>query len=114
VKLRPRLPQWEDDREKRALRPPLDLRERARLGLKVPVPFLAYLWFQAQPISGAAALTAFAAAVGILSLVELAWLRSTSPRERIFTRTKEQAVRLHAGTVAAAVVALVYAVPRLP
>lgn len=105
---------WERDREKTALRPPLDLRERARLGLKVPVPFLAYRWFEDQPLSGAAALVAFAAAAGVLSLIELLWLRSTTPRERIFTKTRRQAFGLHAGTVAVAAAAVVAAVPRLP
>lgn len=112
---RARLPQWDDDREKRALRPPLDLRERLRLGLKVPVPVVAYLWFQdQQPQSGPGALTAFAAAVGLLSLIELLWLRTTTQSERIFTRTRAQAVWLHSSTVVGAVVALLFAVPRLP
>ena len=93
----------------------MDLRERLRLGLKVPVPFLAYVWFVQQvPQSGAAALCAFAGAVGALSAIELLWLRSTSPRERIFTRTRGQAVGLHAATVAAAAAALAGAIPRLP
>lgn len=110
-----KLPRGEEDREKRALRPPLDLRERLRLGLKVPVPFVAYLWFQdQQPQSGAAALTAFAAALAVLSSIELLWLRTTTQSERIFTRTRRQAFWVHVSTVTAAAAALVYAVPRLP
>lgn len=110
-----KLPWGEDDAEKRALQPPLDLRERLRLGLKVPIPFVAYLWFQAQsPESGAALLTAFSASLGALSLVELVWLRRTSPRERIFTRTRGQAVLLHVAVLAGALGGLAYAIPRLP
>lgn len=101
------------DKERRALQPRLDLRERARLGLKVPVPFVAYLWFQAEQGS-TRALVAFAAAVGVLSLIELLWLRTTTPAERIFTKTKRQAVVLHTATVAASAAALAFAIPRLP
>lgn len=108
-------PPWQipDDPERRALRPSLDLRERLRLGLKVPVPFLAYLWFQSDQ-SGPRALVAFASAVGLLSLIELVWLRSTTPAERIFTKTRRGAVVLHVTVVAASVAAVVAAVPRLP
>ncbi|HEV2754651.1 MAG TPA: hypothetical protein VG318_02590 [Actinomycetota bacterium] len=105
---------WQRDREKKALRPPLDLRERSRLALKVLTVFLAYRWFEVQELSGAAAATAFAAAVGMLSAIELLWLRTTTPRERIFTRTKRGAVTLHAVTLAASIAAVVAAVPRLP
>ncbi len=97
------------------MQPPLDLRERLRLGLKVPTPFLAYLWFQNQEQQTAAgALTAFAAAVGLLSLIELVWLRSSTPSERIFTKTRRGAIVLHVATVIASAAALLYAVPRLP
>jgi hypothetical protein len=108
-------PPWQiaDDAEKRAMRPPVDLRERLRLGLKVPIPFLAYLWFQVDQ-SGPRALAAFAAALGLLSLIELVWLRSTTPAERIFTKTRRQAVALHLSVIAASAAALVFAVPRLP
>ncbi len=106
---------WEikDDPEKRALRPPLDLRERLRLGLKVPIPFVAYLWFQNDQ-SATSALVAFAAAVGALSAIELVWLRTTTQAERIFTKTKRGAVVLHVTVLAASVAALVAAIPRLP
>ena len=109
-----KLPGWEPDREKRALRPPLDLRERLRLAVKVAAVAVVYLWFQDQPASGAAAASAFAAGVGVLSLLELLWLIGTTPRERIFTRTRKQAVVLHAATVVLAAAALLAAVPRLP
>lgn len=94
------------------MRPRLDLRERLRLGLKVPIPFVAYLWFQ-QDQTAASALVAFAGAVGALSAIELLWLRTTTPAERIFTRTKRQALVLHVAVVAASVAALVAAIPRL-
>ena len=90
----------------------LDLRERVRLGLKVPVPFIAYLWFQADQ-TAARALVAFAAAVGTLSAIELVWLRTTTPVERIFTKTKRQAVVLHVAVLAACVTALLLGIPRL-
>lgn len=108
-------PPWqiEDDAEKRAMRPSLDLRERLRLGLKVPVPFIAYLWFQNDQ-SGPSAAVAFASAVGALSLIELAWLRTTTQAERIFTKTRRQAVVLHAVVVIASAAALLVAIPRLP
>ena len=108
-------PPWEirDDREKRALRPSLDRRERLRLALKVPLPFIAYLWFE-QNESATAALVAFAGAVGGLSLIELLWLRTTTPAERIFTKTRRQAIALHVAVVVASAGALVAAVPRLP
>lgn len=108
-------PPWElrADKERRALLPVMDLRERLRLALKVPTPFVAYLWFQAEQ-SRPRALVAFAAAVGVLSLIELVWLRTTTPRERIFTKTKRQAVVLHVAVVAASASALVLAIPRLP
>ena len=93
--------------------PAMDLRERLRLALKVPTPFIAYLWFQAEQ-SGPRALVAFTAAVGVLSLIELLWLRTTTPAERIFTKTKRQAVVLHVAVVAASAAALVLTVPRLP
>ena len=93
--------------------PRLDVRERLRLGLKVPVPFLAYLWFQSDQ-TVERALVAFAAAVGLLSFIELFWLRSTTPAERIFTKTRRQALVLHVAVVAASAAALVVAVPRLP
>ena len=109
-----KLPRWERDREKRALLPPLDLRERLRLALKVTSVVVAYLWFQEQPISGAAAAVAFAAGVGVLSLIELLWLPRSTQRERIFTRTRRGAVVLHGFTLVAAAAALVAAVPRLP
>jgi hypothetical protein len=97
------------------MRPALDLRERLRLGLKVPVPFLAYLWFENRPEETAAgALVAFAAAVGALSLIELVWLPSSTQAERIFTKTRRSAVVLHVTTVLASAAALLYAVPRLP
>jgi hypothetical protein len=107
-------PPWQvkDDPERRAMMPRLDLRERLRLGLKVPVPFIAYLWFQ-QDQTAAAALVAFAGAVGILSAIELAWLRTTTPAERIFTKTKRQAIVLHVAVLAASAVALVLGIPRL-
>lgn len=92
--------------------PKLDLRERLRLGLKVPVPFFAYLWFQADQ-TAARALVAFAAAIGLLSAVELVWLRNTTPAERIFTKTKRQAVVLHVAVLAASAAALVLGIPRL-
>ena len=104
---------WEKDLERKALQPPLDFRERLRLGLKVPIPFVAYLWFQ-QEQSSITALTAFAAAVGGLSFVELLWLRTTRPSERIFTRTRRQAALLHGVVLLASAAALVYAIPRLP
>lgn len=103
----------QDDPEKRALRPRLDVRERLRLALKVPLPFLAYIWFQ-QDQTAASALVAFAAAVGGLSLIELIWLRTTTPAERIFTKTRRQAVVLHLAVVAASATALLLAIPRLP
>lgn len=108
-------PPWQipDDKERRALMPRLDLRERLRLGLKVPVPFIAYLWFQNDQ-SGAAAAVAFAAAVGTLSLIELVWLRSTTQAERIFTKSRSQAVVLHVAVIVASAAALVAAIPRLP
>ncbi len=108
-------PPWDlrDDPEKRAMRPALDLRERLRLALKVPLPFVAYLWFQ-QGQTAARALVAFAAAVGGLSLIELIWLRTTTQAERIFTKTRRQAVVLHVTVVVASAIALVAAVPRLP
>lgn len=92
--------------------PRLDLRERLRLGLKVPVPFIAYLWFQADQ-TAARALVAFAAAVGVLSAIELVWLRSTTPAERIFTKTRRQAVVLHVAVLASCAAALVAGIPRL-
>ncbi|HEX2294562.1 MAG TPA: hypothetical protein VHN37_04565 [Actinomycetota bacterium] len=108
-------PPWDftDDDEKRAMRPRVDLRERLRLVLKVPVPFVAYLWFQSDQ-SRESALVAFAAAVGLLSAIELVFLRTTTPAERIFTKTRRQAAVLHTAVVAACAAALVYAVPRLP
>ena len=93
--------------------PPLDLRERLRLGLKVPVPFVAYLWFETTHQTAASALVAFAAAVGVLSVIELVWLRTTTPSERIFTKTKRQAVVLHVIVLAASAAALLLAIPRL-
>ncbi len=107
-------PPWQikDDPERRAMMPRLDLRERLRLGLKVPIPFLAYLWFQADQ-TAARALVAFAAAVGLLSAIELVWLRSTTPAERIFTKTRRQAIVLHVAVLAACVAALVAGIPRL-
>ncbi|MFN2587165.1 MAG: hypothetical protein ABR613_03455 [Actinomycetota bacterium] len=105
---------WETDREKKALRPPLDLRERLRLALKVLAVFLAYRWFEEQELSAPAAATAFAAAVGALSAIELVWLRTSAQRERIFTRTRREATILHAATLALAAVALLATVPRLP
>ena len=92
--------------------PRLDLRERLRLGLKVPIPFVAYMWFQADQ-TGARALVAFAAAVGLLSAIELVWLRTTTPSERIFTKTKRGAVTLHVAVLAACAAALVLGIPRL-
>lgn len=92
--------------------PRLDLRERLRLGLKVPVPFIAYLWFQSSQ-TAPAALVAFSAAVGTLSAIELVWLRSTTPAERIFTKTKRQAAVLHTVVVVASAAALVFGIPRL-
>ncbi|MDQ3914062.1 MAG: hypothetical protein M3323_01840 [Actinomycetota bacterium] len=109
-----RLRPWEGDREKKALRPPLDLRERLRLALKVLVVFLAYRWFEDQELSGTAAATAFAAAVGMLSAIELVWLRSSTQRERIFTRTKRAATIVHGLALAASLAALLFTVPRLP
>jgi hypothetical protein len=94
------------------MRPALDRRERLRLGLKVPVPFVAYLWFQADQ-TVPRALVAFAAAVGLLSLIELVWLRTTTQAERIFTKTRRQAVVLHVTVVVASVAALLAAAPRL-
>lgn len=105
---------YQSQREKKALRPPLDLRERRRLALKVLAVFLAYRWFEEQTISGAAAAAAFAGAVGALSVIELVSLRTTTPRERIFTRTRRGAVILHATVLALSLAALVAAVPRLP
>lgn len=107
-------PPWQikDDAERRAMLPRLDLRERLRLGLKVPVPFIAYLWFQTDQ-TATQALVAFAAAVGTLSAIELVWLRSTTPAERIFTKTKRQAIVLHVAVLAASATALVSAIPRL-
>ncbi|HEX2058344.1 MAG TPA: hypothetical protein VHI71_08245 [Actinomycetota bacterium] len=95
------------------MRPRLDVRERLRLALKVPLPFIAYLWFQ-QDQTAASALVAFAAAVGGLSLIELIWLRTTTPAERIFTKTRRGAVVLHLVVVAASLIALLLAIPRLP
>lgn len=95
------------------MRPALDVRERLRLGLKVPVPFIAYLWFQMEQ-SGPRALVAFASAVGLLSAIELVWLRTTTQAERIFTKSKRQAIVLHVAVVAASAAALVLAIPRLP
>ncbi len=95
------------------MRPRVDVRERLRLALKVPLPFVAYLWFQ-QEQTATSALVAFAAAVGGLSLIELIWLRTTTPAERIFTKTRRQAVVLHVAVVAACAGALVTAIPRLP
>lgn len=95
------------------MRPALDVRERLRLVLKVPVPFVAYLWFQ-EAQSAPRALVAFAAAVGTLSLIELIWLRTTTQAERIFTRTKRGALVLNVAVVAASAAALVQAIPRLP
>ena len=95
------------------MRPAVDLRERLRLALKVPVPFVAYLWFQSDQ-SRTSALVAFAAAVGLLSLIELFWLPTTTQAERIFTKTRRQAVVLHVAIVAASAAALVVAIPRLP
>lgn len=92
--------------------PRLDLRERLRLALKVPVPFVAYIWFQTDQ-TAASALVAFAGAVGTLSAIELVWLRTTTPAERIFTKTKRQAVFLHVAVLAACAAALVVAIPRL-
>ncbi|HYP24141.1 MAG TPA: hypothetical protein VEV43_11245 [Actinomycetota bacterium] len=108
-----RLP-WQvpDDPERRAMMPRLDLRERLRLALKVPVPFVAYIWFQTDQ-TAASALVAFAGAVGTLSAIELVWLRTTTPAERIFTKTKRQAVFLHVAVLAACAAALVVAIPRL-
>jgi hypothetical protein len=103
----------QNDPERRAMMPRLDVRERLRLGLKVPVPFIAYLWFQTNE-TATSALVAFAAAVGALSAIELVWLRTTTPAERIFTKTKRQAVALHVAVLAAAATALVLALPRLP
>ena len=94
--------------------PPLDLRERSRLALKVIVVFASYRWFEQQALSGAAAAAAFAAAVGTLSAIELLWLRRSKQSERIFTRTRRQALILHVTTLALAAVALLAAVPRLP
>lgn len=101
-----------NDPERRAMMPRLDLRERLRLGLKVPVPFVAYLWFQADQ-TAARALVAFAAAVGLLSAIELVWLRTTTPSERIFTKTKRGAIVLHLSVLAACTAALVAGIPRL-
>lgn len=95
------------------MRPRLDVRERLRLALKVPLPFVAYLWFQ-QDQTAVSALVAFAAAVGGLSLIELVWLRTTTPAERIFTKTRRQAVVLHVAVVIACATALVVTIPRLP
>lgn len=108
-------PPWHvpDDPERRAMMPRLDLRERLRLVLKVPVPFIAYLWFQSDQ-SATSALVAFAGATGTLSLIELVWLRTTTPAERIFTKTRRQAIVLHVAVVTASAAALVAAVPRLP
>lgn len=105
---------WERDREKRSMLPPLDLRERSRLALKVVVVFVSYRWFEERALSGAAAATAFAAALGALSAIELLWLRRSKQSERIFTRTRRQAVVLHVTTLALAGLALLAAVPRLP
>ncbi len=104
---------WESDREKKALRPRVDLRERSRLALKALSIFLAYRWFEVQELSGAAAAAAFAGAVAALSAIELVWLRSTTQRERIFTKTKEQAVRVNLIALGLSVLALVAAVSRL-
>lgn len=108
-------PPWQvkDDPEWRAMMPRLDLRERLRLALKVPVPFIAYLWFQNDQ-TVPSALVAFAAATGTLSVIELVWLRTTTPAERIFTKTRRQAVVLHVAVVTASAAALVVAIPRLP
>ncbi len=108
-------PPWDlqDDPEKRAMRPAFDVRERLRLALKVPVPFVAYLWFQ-EAQSAPRALVAFAAALAALSSIELLFLRTTTQSERIFTRTRRGAVVLHVAVVAASVAALVEAIPRLP
>lgn len=92
--------------------PRLDLRERLRLGLKVPIPFVAYIWFTRDQ-TAASALVAFAAAIGGLSAIELVWLRTTTPAERIFTKTKRQAIVLHVAVLAASAAALAFAIPRL-
>jgi hypothetical protein len=108
-------PPWQipDDPERKAMRPSLDFRERLRLGLKVPIPFVAYLWFQSEQ-SGPRALVAFASTLCLLSLIELVWLPSTTQAERIFTKTRRQAAVLHVTVVAASAAALVASVPRLP
>ena len=107
-------PWWQSDAEKKALRPPLDLRERLRLALKVVAVFGAYRWFELQELSGAAAAIAFAGAMGTLSAIELVWLRTSTQRERIFTRTRRQAVILHVATLVISVAAVLAAAPRLP
>jgi hypothetical protein len=94
------------------MRPPLDRRERLRLGLKVPAPFIAYLWFQGDQ-TVPRAFVAFAAAIGFLSVIELFWLRTTTQAERIFTKTRRQAVVLHVSVIAASAAALLATAPRL-
>ncbi|MDQ3957664.1 MAG: hypothetical protein M3273_05005 [Actinomycetota bacterium] len=103
------------DREKRASRPPLDLRERGRLALKFAVPVLAFSWFDARPVedSGPALVVAFAGGAGAISLIELAFLTTSTQAERIFTRSRRQATILNAAVVVAAAAAILVAAPRL-